>query len=48
MRFLFPSFQLLSAADNSTRDMSRLHDKLDRKTKVGFQKKSKRVSLTCG
>lgn len=38
--FPLPSFQLLSAADTSTRDVSRLHDKLDRKIKVAFQKTS--------
>lgn len=31
-------FQLLSAADTSTTDASRLHDKLDRKIKVTFLK----------
>lgn len=41
--FLFPFFQLLSAADTSTRDVSRLHDKLDRKIKVAFQRKSTRL-----
>lgn len=36
MCLLFASFQLLSAAETSTRDVSRLHDKLDRKTKVAI------------
>lgn len=36
------SFQLLSAADASTTDMSRLHDKLDRKIKVIFQRKAEK------
>lgn len=35
-------FQLLSAADTSTTDMSRLHDKLDRKIKVIFKRKAEK------
>uniref|UniRef100_H3C207 Kinesin family member 11 n=1 Tax=Tetraodon nigroviridis TaxID=99883 RepID=H3C207_TETNG len=37
--------QLLSAADTSTRDVARLHDKLDRKIKVAFSKRSTQLVL---